>query len=502
MGRSNFFNQNTDNNISEKRESSVQNEINMESQYNKSLLKVESETPIINLKKVVFSIIPNVLNCMIYFFMGFIESHFIGKTKDLILLDGIGLGLLYNYFQYSLLIGLIETILVTVPKFFRNKNYDLVSLQINQTRLIVFFMYSLFIIINLFYAMDILRLVAGGDKPYIKIAHEYIMYTMSANFFDLNSEIYNKYSEAQMFFSPVTLSLVISSIAMHSCSYIFVYKMNLGVLGCGISSNIALFLKLMSIIIYLKIYNPFPESDKCCSKNIFENFWKLLKLSFFSMISYFSEYSFSMITSFLANNLNEILYAKQIILSNVSLINYSFSYGWMNTASILISNSIGENSKRNFIKSYKYLIYLGIIVEVVIIIFFYFMRSELFFFFSEDKSISEDDDMLDYYIFFLMAGCVLEFFQNFLFGVLRACDVIGFTTAFCTVSFLLVHPVLGSLLAFKFELSLTGIFISECAVKIILLIAWMSYLFFKLDIEEVFEHHRISQKKETLESEV
>src|SRR5687767_959934 len=41
--------------------------------------------------KVLLNLLPNISSSFIYFFVGIIESHFIGQTKDTILLDGIGL---------------------------------------------------------------------------------------------------------------------------------------------------------------------------------------------------------------------------------------------------------------------------------------------------------------------------------------------------------------------------------------------------------------------------
>src|SRR5690242_3265724 len=59
----------------------------------------EIDTPLsepVTMKKVIYNLLPNFLNSFLYFFVPTVESHYIGETKDISLMDGVGLGILYN----------------------------------------------------------------------------------------------------------------------------------------------------------------------------------------------------------------------------------------------------------------------------------------------------------------------------------------------------------------------------------------------------------------------
>jgi len=157
----------------------------------------------------------------------------------------------------------------------------------------------------------------------------------------------------------------------------------------------------------------------------------------------------------------------------------------MCTVSILVSNYIGEKSSANVRRTIKNLGILATATELIIISLFYFFSNSFFFFFSEEESVHLSDDMNNYYIYFLLVIMALDFFQSFCVGVLRGCEILNLTTSLSAVLYMGLHPILSSLLALYWELDLTGIYISEIVVLIILDFSWIIYIYFKLDIDSI-----------------
>jgi MATE family multidrug resistance protein len=443
---------------------------------------------IVTYSVVIYNLLPNVANSIMYFFIGLIETHFIGKTKDLNLMDGVGLGILYNnVIFYFLGIGLIESMAVTLPKAFGKKDFRLLGIQTNQVRIMISIFFLIFVIINIFFSKDLLNLIAGEDKSYVDTAHYYVIWVTPSLFIDLQFEIYSKYTESQLNYNPVIYSFVFSFLSHIISCYYLIEVQNLGVLGCVLATNLTNLVKIGVILIHIYFFNPYPQSNFFWDKKIFEHKSLLLmiKVSVLSMLTYFSECAGYSISNIVANKLSKVSYAKYIVLSNISMLNYSICYGWMNTASILISNYIGENSPKNVRNSIKYLSIIAIFVEIPLIASIYFFKREYLLFFSEDEGISLTPDMTDYYIYILMAFMALDLTQAFLVGVLRGCEILDLTTSISTGLFLVFHPIFSYITAIVYGWDIFGIILSEMIVYTILSICWLYYYLYKLDFVEI-----------------
>lgn len=468
-------------------------------------LSQEDDSKQVSLTLVLLNILPNLAISIMYFFIGFVENHFIGRTKDITLMDGVGLGLLYNnVIVYFLGNGLVESMAVTLPKAFGNKNFRLIGIQTNQVRLIIIFFFVIFVMINYFFSYDILYLIAGVDKSYIDIAHTYVIYTTPALFLDLNFEIYGKYAESQLNYQPVIYSFIFSCLSHLIACYFLIDYMQLGVIGCGIATNITNIVKLLTIYFHLLFYNPFPESDFFYDNKILD--WKsfsyMLNVSLMSMITYFAECCGYSISHIVANKMSKISYAKYITLSNIVYINYSIAYGWMNTSSILVSNYIGENSPQKIKKSINYLLIIGVCTMIPLLSVIFIFREKFFFFFSEEPSIYLDSQMNNYLIYFVILTSAFDFIQSFLIGILRGCEILTYTTVASFIFFLILHPVASSYLSFNLNMDISGIFISESIVYAILIVLWIYYIICRLDLKKICEEYKSDEEEDELEKEI
>jgi MATE family multidrug resistance protein len=449
----------------------------------------------VNFKFVLMNLTPNLLNSILYFFIGIIETHFIGTTKNTHLLDGVALGLLYNNIViYYLGIGITESLAIIASRSFGSLHFKLISDQTNQVRILIAILFAIYCILSYFLGIWILELIAGQDKDYTDIAHRYILYTMPSVFLDLNFEIYAKYAEAQQVYKPIMISFVFACICHPLSCWMLISKFEMEELGAALASNITQFLKIGSIFIYFIFFNPYPDSHKCFNTEMFKksHIWPTLKVSLLSMITFYAENLGVCISNLISNSLNEISYAKVVVLLNINLINYSISYAFLNTISNLVGNFIGENSPKKIKKLLKMLAYFGLAIEIPLLLSFLIFKSAFFKFFSEDPEVYLASD-LNNMIYLVIYYGAIDFVQAFLLGFLRGLEILKLTTSFSMIVFLGILPIQSSLYTFVFKLDIFGIILAECVSYTVATLIWAIYTWRFVNIEKVCEDYKIEE---------
>ena len=471
--------------IGEKTTSRIPPEISFKKVDNHSIIQ-EKRIDLLTYKQALYVLLPNIMTCLMYTAINVIETHFVGQLNDIKMLDGISLGILYNsLFVYYVGVGLIASMNVTLPKLFGNRDLKIIGRQTNQIRIIIFTYFLLLTILTFSFSKNILLLLASSDNSYVEYAYQYVLYTIPALFFDLNFEIGAKYIEAHLIFKPVVISFVVGISTQILFCYLLIIHFNLGILGCGMAATLSQFSKCIPIYLYIFFYNNFPESNIGFNKEIFTDFWSFFKISVYSMITYVSENLGYAVSGIISNQLSNILLTKNIIISNVYLIDTSFSYGFMNSVIILASNYFGEKSVLNIKRSIRILAIIGIGTRIVLSVSIYFLRKFLFYFFLANESISNSDDMMNYYIWLLSAMNIVYSIQAFLLGILRGCDIIRFSSFICFIFHLIFLPILSVILALYCKMELTGIYLAEIIIYSLMSVIFLIYYYFFFNIESV-----------------
>ena len=95
-----------------------------------SELKLEEEK--VSFSFLLMNLIPNAGSAMIGIMSSAAEVHFIGKTKDNLLYDGVGLGIVYvTCLFYYLGCGFSEALAILCPKSYGSRNFKLLGIQTN-----------------------------------------------------------------------------------------------------------------------------------------------------------------------------------------------------------------------------------------------------------------------------------------------------------------------------------------------------------------------------------
>lgn len=443
----------------------------------------------IDFMNILKNLIPNIFNQFMHFVVNIIFTHYLGNSKNLTLLTGVTFGLIYNnIFLYFLAFGVIQGIAVFCPNAFSQRDFILLGTQINQVRLLVFALFGLFMVLTFTSGRYILIALAGNevDDYFISVAYDYILYTMIGNFFEIQFEIYCKYCETQLFYSPIVQSLIVSiAVNILSC-YLFIDLFSFGVLGASLAFNLTNVVKFLFIFIVLLKNNPYPQSNFFINSTCFNyvSFIEVAKVCFYSMIiSYFEFIGFSFSNLF-SVNLSESSYAKYIVISNIYLFTYPIGLGVNNTVTIITSYFYALKDKENIMKSLYYVLFISsIIILPFWIVFIVFWRQLSQFFCNNDSIYLSNDLYWSLILNFLIQ--LFDNFQNAYQGVLRGFEILKIVSYSMFVLFLIVLPGGTYFFAFVLDMNLIGIFIAEnvsYSLQFVILAYW---LYYQVDIDEL-----------------
>jgi Na+-driven multidrug efflux pump len=450
---------------------------------------------------ILLTYLPVTANYFLYFFINFIETHFLGKLNDLNIYDGVGLGITYNLFFMFIGYGMVESLTIIIPRQFGNKNYREVSNNTKQVAIIVNIFFILYAIFSYFFSLKILSFFGNTNSSYISYAHQYVLYTIPRFILEINCEILEKFSESQLYFTPVTVSIIIAGLTHLIGCYFFIQYFNLGVIGVSLAINLTCMIKLLYLIMHIIVYNPLPMSLSWDLDGIFDNFPYILKLVLTTTANIFTQYNFSVISQIVANRTNKIDYAKYIVLYNSRFVIFSFSAGCGNTIGILISKYIGENSTEKIKEAIMKVLTIGGSIQIFMLIFLYFTRYKFFYFFNTNTIISNSRDMVESYIFVLLLENILDFIQTFMAFILRSCEVFQIESVFLFLMILILHAFNSPFLTFYFNFGITGVLLGDCFIWTFLSLCWLVYMVLKLDLENVCNNYMKQQKKVELKPE-
>jgi putative MATE family efflux protein len=458
------------------------------------------EEKLISFFEVAMNLLANILTTIMFYMIGLIETHFIGLTKDIVLYDSIGLGVLYNNMLVLFIcIGFADTIALLCPKSIGSGNLKLASIQINQIRFIVNTFFILISIFNICFSSNLLT-IFEADNEISKQASMYVKYTIPAIFMEANFEIFSKYAESHVHYKPVIIGFIIAICIHPFLCYLLIINFNLGIKGAAIASNITTTIKLIYIGLYFYKVNPFPSSNKLPNKEVFRinKLWSIFLLSLITMIQYVTDIVGGCFNNIIAAQLPVTSYAKFIILLNIANINDAISYGSMNTASILIGQFVGTNSVENIKRTIKYLCMLSFCVYIPLLTLIIIFKGFFFTFMNSDINISQSSDLNHVMVPFFLYMIFLHI-HYLSVGVMRGYNIVKFPFYITVISLIGIMPIFSYFLAVLENMDIFGITYSQVISHILLCLIWFIYFKYKVNIKIICETY---QEDKVTESEL
>ena len=413
------------------------------------------------------NLVPNVGTELIYILIQMLETHFIGQKKDNHLLDAIGLAQGYNMILlFYVGFGIIDVIDTICSRSFGKNNFHELGNQINQIRFIMTVFFSIFSLINIFFADIILRFVVGNND-YISDSHLYIKIVTPSILVSLHYEIYCRYFQVQLVYKPVLISLLIALIVHPIICWLFISYLDMGIVGAGLCSNITELLRFLCVFIFSGCCNPYPKSNICPSKEIFNSkFCNILKLTAVSAGLFLAESGGYNIVQFITARMGETIFAQHVTLLTITYITYSFSGGFLNTNAILVGNYAGRNSPLNVRKIIKISSIISLLVFIPILISIAIFPTQLLKFFAESDDVWGSIGMTQ----LVYISCINNFFdfqQANIQGFLRGLGIMN-TMLFVTfVCYCLLLPGLCYYFGIYLDYKLKGIWLSMLFINFI-----------------------------------
>jgi MATE family multidrug resistance protein len=433
------------------------------------------------------NLIPNFASSIMYMLMILIEIPFLGNSAHTTLLTGVHLGLLYsNILIFYVGYGFTEAMSVVCAQSFGEKNLKKLGIQTNQMRIIITVIFGIYILFTICFGNEILYFLGSGEHEFVQISQKFIYYNMPALFIDLHYNIYCKYLETQLCYSPVIISMGLScGVHFFNC-VVFIQTLEWGAKGVGIANAITECAKLGYIIWWCKYKNPYKESNFFITSEAFDidSMSQLFKSSIFSMLTVYAEYCGYSLSNIFAARLNELSYAKYIVISYIFGITYSLAYATLNTTSIMLGNYLGQNSPENIEKSKYYIPFTAYMLQIPMLLFFIIFHRAILKFFCANPEVSESPNIST---LFLMC-CFYELFdlsQAFLQGYLRGLGILNLTTYVTFINFLIFLPCCAFFFAFILGWELVGIYFSEILAYLALTIVFIYFLKYKVDIVKI-----------------
>ena len=433
---------------------------------------IDQETKDITLESFSFiefieNVIPNVGTELIYVLIQMIETHFIGQKGDNDILDAIGIAQSYNTIITLFIgFGIIDVMDTICSRSFGKNDFHKLGNQTNQIRFIIAVFVSIFSIINIFFADNILSYMIS-DKNYLSDAHLYIKIVTPSILVSLNYEIYCRYFQVQLVYKPVMVSLIIALIVHPVICWLFISYLDMGIVGAGLCSNITELLRFLCVFIFSGCCNPYPKSNICPSKEIFNSkFCSILKLSAISAGLFLGESGGYSIVEFITARMGDTILAQHITLVNITLITFAFSTGFLNTNAILVGNYAGRNSPINVKRIIKISTITSLLVFIPILITIAIFPTQLLKFFAESDDVWGSNGMTQ----LIYISCINNFFdfqQSNIQGFLRGLGIINMMFLLTFVSYCLLLPGLCYLFAFYLNWKLKGIWLSMLFINFI-----------------------------------
>ena len=442
----------------------------------------------------IMNLLPNIGSNGFYIFVQLIEAHFIGQTKNNDLVVAIYLAQAYNTFLLFFIgYGLVDVMNTICSRSSSQKNLYKHGTQTNQVRLILTVYITTISIIGFLWADKILSIFVG-NVSYLYDSHTYIKYATPSVFMSLHYEIYCRYFETQLVYSPVIYSLLPCIISHPFICWFFISHLKMGLLGAAICSNITEFLRLFIIVIFAGCCNPFPQSNICFDMNIFKNFWKVLKLAVVSAALFFGESASMNILEFISARLGTLAFAQHIALMNITQIAFALNAAFINSNSILVGHYAGKNSPENVKKIMKISFITCLIVFLPFSIIKTIFPSIFLFFFNESDDVWKSEGII-VLVYIMNISNLFDFAQACLQGYLRGLEILNITFITSFVSYCLILPLLCYFLAFYLQWNLKGIWISLLITNLLVTLV-NCWILFSFDLKEICDKLELDDSKD------
>jgi len=313
-----------------------------------------------NFSKKLFRIaIPAMFFYLFLFLLETINLAFIGnKYNNGDMIKGMGVSHMYlNFTMFSVIMGIVGGVETLCSNAFGIKDYKLMGHYLNRAKISGYILSLLIVCINYFISDKVLMMFNLNEKA-LYYALRYIRFCYIYIFIDVqiasNLRFINVIKKAR-----VNFIIQLFGTALHPLwNYIFIVLLDLDVFGSGISYVITrLIISLLSTL-YLKFYNPIPESYFSFSLTCFKGLGAYFKFALASSFISCGEWWATELQNVIVINIGEVDYTVHIISTQIYSLLFSMNFGFSIACSIIVGKYVTKyNAKKlNLVVIYTFLI--------------------------------------------------------------------------------------------------------------------------------------------------
>jgi multidrug resistance protein, MATE family len=346
--------------------------------------------------------LPAILFFMCYYFMGMLNLIFIGqKHNNDNMIKGMGISNLYiNCTLMAIVQGLLSGLDTLCSNTYSLKKYKLMGIYLNRARIIGYIATIILVVFHFFTVEHVLRLFRLNEEV-IMYGTKYTNALLVYIFFDVHAMVNFRYLNVVRK-SHINFIIFLVALALHPVwNYIFIFYLDLDVIGAGISYAISRFIVFALSSIYLHYWNPIPETYFCFTKACFKGLWDFTKFSLGAMFLFCAEWWAYEVQAFIAISIGEDDYAVHVILTQFASLLCSISIGFSFSTTILVGEYIAKASVGVVRKVTYYSLIIAFLTMSFVMLIFFLVRNYLFrMFFDIDRLIEKGTPIISVLCFY------------------------------------------------------------------------------------------------------
>ena len=411
------------------------------------------------IKDLVFISFPTCLFFLFLWIRTLVNIAFISNTySDYRLIEALGLTDLYiNCSTYIVLVGISGGVEILGSNFYGDKNYYFLGVIVLRAKFIALSYYVFITIFNYFFAIRIIVFLFNVEEEVIHMMKPYFYTTMIYMFLQIFLNIDFRYLSiiGKSYINTVILFL---TMCLHPIvNYILITKLDLNLLGCGISNLFIQLISTLGLIIYIKIYDPLPGSYISINSDCFKGWGQYLKICMPTTLMLLGEWMGFELQALIVMHFSALDYTVHIIFINLQLMLFTFTLSINISMSINVAQKVVAYSKKNLIEFIK-ICYIVNKIGILILIFILFLFKEKILFNLttglEMKRIADDTISIIYLYLFLDNG------YFFFGGVLKGLAYLILPAVITFINFYVLQISLSYYFCLYLGLGVKGIWMS------------------------------------------
>lgn len=380
------------------------------------------------------------------------------KYSDYKLIEALGLTDLYiNCSTYVVLFGISGGVEILGSNFYGDKNYYFLGVTVVKAKLIAVSYYVIISIFNCFFAFKIIVFLFHVEEEVIHIMKPYLYLTMLYMFLQCFLNIDFRYLSIIGKSYVNTIILFLSSCLHPLINYILINKLDLNLIGCGISNILIQLVSTLGLIFYIKIYDPLPGSSISINADCFKGWDQYLKICLPTTLMLIGEWMGFEIQALIVMHFSALDYTVHIIFINIQLMLFTFTLSMNISMSINVAQKIVYYSKEKLMDFIKISYIVNKCGITFLIFMLYILREKVLYNLTtgpEMRKIADDTLPIIYFFIFVDNG------YFFFGGLLKGLAYLILPATITIINFYVIQISFSYLFCLKLGLGVKGIWMS------------------------------------------